>query len=65
MENEFDGLNFTGPGGVAVPALPPIPAAMQNGLNLGSNIAVLLGITIGSRLVCWMWLETVAYWQLL
>lgn len=65
VENEFAGLIFTSPGGIQVPALPLIPAAMRNGLSLGSNLGVLLGITVGSRLVCLMLLEAAAYWRFL
>lgn len=65
VENEFAGLTFSGPEGVQVPALPLIPSAMKNGLSLSSNLGVLLGITVGSRLVCLMLLEAAAYWRFL
>jgi len=65
VENEFTGLAFTTPAGVAVPAEPLIPAAMKNGLSLAENMGVLVGITVGSRLVCMLLLEAAAYWQFL
>jgi hypothetical protein len=65
VENEFAGLKFTTPGGILVPGLPLIPSAMRNGLSLGSNLGVLVGITVGSRLVCLMLLEAAAHWRFL
>jgi hypothetical protein len=64
-ENEFAGLVFNTPAGVAVPAEPFIPDAMKNGLSLAGNMGVLVGITLGSRLVCMLLLEAAAYWRFL
>lgn len=65
VENEFGGLAFLTPAGRAVPAEPLVPDAMKNGLTLPQNMGVLVGITVGSRLVCMLLLEAAAYWRFL
>ena len=37
-----------------------IPAAMQTGLSLSGNLAVLFGITVGFRVLAWLLLELAA-----
>jgi hypothetical protein len=64
-ENEFAGLMFKTPAGIAVPAERFIPDAMKNGLSLTGNMGVLVGITLGSRLVCMLLREAAAYWRFL
>jgi hypothetical protein len=65
--NEFEGLTFTGsgPAGLAVLGEALIPGAACNGLSLGGNWGVLLGITVGCRLLCLGLLEAAAHWRFL
>jgi hypothetical protein len=63
------GTNATPPGapGLSTPgaegfidAVLFIPAAMQTGLTLSGNLAVLFGITVGFRVLAWLLLELAA-----
>lgn len=40
--------------GVVIPGSELIPANNQNGLSAGVNLLVLLGITVGTRVLCWL-----------
>lgn len=64
--NEFSGLAFSDPAtGASVPGEELLPASMRTGLSIGGNLAVLAGITVGVRLLCWATLELAAWRQML
>ena len=70
--NEFEGLQFAVAGTpgypagvVSVDAMGFIPQAMHTGLSLRANMGVLLGITVGMRLLAWLLLEIMAHFRLL
>lgn len=62
--SEFSSTSFvytSGPqAGTVVPGMDVLPSAMQDGLSAGLNLVVLLGITIGTRILCFLALS-VAY----
>jgi hypothetical protein len=56
--SEFSSTSFvytSGPNaGTTVPGMELLPSTMQNGLSAGLNLVVLLGITIGTRILCFI-----------
>lgn len=60
--SEFQNTNFvctTGPPacpqqGEVIPGVQLLPSSMENGLAPGINLLVLLGITVGTRILCFV-----------
>ena len=57
IKNEFTDLRLTAPGGFAVEAQTLIPPNIENGLSIGGDAWVLVGILAGMRVI--------AYFQML
>ena len=51
VRNELDGLTFSAPDGIHVAGSTQIPAGLQNNLGVAANVLVLLGFTLGTRLL--------------
>ncbi len=51
IKNEFTGLRLTAPGGFEVEARSLIPPNIENGLDIGRDAWVLVGILVGMRII--------------
>lgn len=65
MRNELTGLTFTAPDGTKVAGSTLIPHSLQNSMGVTGNVLVLLGITLGTRLLAFGMTEVAARFRLL
>ncbi|KAK9797098.1 hypothetical protein WJX73_010023 [Symbiochloris irregularis] len=62
---EFNGLQFTGPDGVPVAGATVIPANIDNGLSYGTDIVILLGVLVATRIANFIELVLMVRYNLL
>lgn len=65
VRNELDGLTFTAPDGAKVAGSTLIPHSLQNSLGVTANVLILLGITLGTRVLAFVMTEIAARFRLL
>ena len=50
MKDQFNATTFYTASGEAVPGSSVLPSQIDNGLSVGANLAVLLALTVATRL---------------
>jgi ATP-binding cassette, subfamily G (WHITE), member 2 len=60
VTHEFDETDFVTTGGEVIPGSELIPPQINNGLSVGVNLLILLGLMVGTRLFAWLALYLMA-----
>lgn len=58
--NEFNHATFYSADGTSIPGTEVVPSTVQNGLSVGANICVVLGLCVGTRLLAFAIMSVMA-----